>query len=370
MIYLINIGCHPVLYMLNALLYIKIDFNDAIFYSCAYSFANMLLVAIKNWEDISENWSSHGSFHNKFPRVVFIVALIIFFSNSFIVEEQKILNYLLIGLVLILFYNLIKCLRDRKSLRLKFGIIAIVSIVLIRYLYNLFKCREEQGNCDLSAENSTPSGLKKAKVYGNYSDLVPIVAMALFTSMSKIYMKNAGNLSGFSVNVMFFRYAPTVAAICTAGHFLLLQNTTIGVRPIHLDGLAWVVYAFSIIQMAIIFVKPLMLFVIPSSNDNSTVKVYNHQNVVLELFRQMKNKSNVTETTDDSDDIPVVYGLATAYSSVLLGLSVMMSYLLALLVGPAAATGIFVSIWVGLVIIIICGMLKGSPSNDIGNFKH
>uniref|UniRef100_T1GE51 Uncharacterized protein n=1 Tax=Megaselia scalaris TaxID=36166 RepID=T1GE51_MEGSC len=85
--------------------------------------------------------------------------MVIFFSNSFIIEEQKILCYLIMGIVGIVVFDIIKHSfrfdnRNRvkistflKSVSFKVALAGAMAIILLRTSYNLFRCREEQTNC-------------------------------------------------------------------------------------------------------------------------------------------------------------------------------------------------------------------------------
>lgn len=99
------------------------------------------------------------------------------------------------------------------SLYCKLIIVGVVGIVLLRTSYSYFRCREEQTNCILSAETN------QRKI-----ELLPIVLLAIFVTIARIYLKTSGNLTGFSLHVLLTRYAPTITVFCACGHFALSHN--------------------------------------------------------------------------------------------------------------------------------------------------
>lgn len=115
---------------------------------------------ITRWLIIVEEMMMAKKLTNLVPRLIFFLSLGVFFSNSFIVQEQKVLCYMLSIQVIYALYEIRKftTLADFKNVKLKTAIIlksffvkilcvVVGIVVLLRISQNYFKCREEQGDC-------------------------------------------------------------------------------------------------------------------------------------------------------------------------------------------------------------------------------
>lgn len=367
LIVLSNLAGYNLVYFLSLANIMTIEITDVLFYSCIYSFAILTLNILQNWSDISENWDKQSKSSSKLMRVVFIVFISVFYSNSYTVEEQKILNYILVGLAIFALINIMSGLMKKRFW--KFAFLVLGSVIILRVSYHLFKCREEQKECAVDFEKNSFKFASMTKEETTPGDLVGVIVLALFTTVSKMYLKSMGNLSGTSLHVMFYRYSPTVATICACGHFLLAKNRAVSLKPIHIDGLAWVVYFITIAHVIIFLIDPLLLFIMPQSNssDGGTVKFFKNQNIIPEIFNIMKKKTSekVDKEAENENKVPIVYGLGTVYSASMIALASTLTILFALLLGKTASAGIVLMICVGIVICATGCANKGTNIKDI-----
>lgn len=373
-IFMSNIAAGSASFILNDLKFTDSVLYNGIFYSCMLSNFLLAFLVLQNWADISENWSASGRFSNIFLRGVFLIFISVFFSNSFIIDEQKILCYMLMGLIAYSLYELKDMIKvDSKnkikwniffqSIFLKLLFLTFLALTALRFSQYYFKCREEQGNCQQFSNTSTND--MKGKKKSSSSDIVPIVIMALFATISRLFLRSNGNLAGYSLNVLLSKYGPIVGTICTAGHFLLSQGIYRGVHQNHIDGLAWVVYGLFGLQISILLIHPLMIYILPREQHSlNMMGGYNYENLVPQIFRQMRG--NYFKDTE-REDIPIVCGLATVYSSVVISFGVLLTILLAMLLGKDAAAGIFISVLIAFVILTISGF-KRATSKTVGEF--
>lgn len=372
LIILSNVAGYPIAYLLSLAKIMTIEYTDVLFYSCIYSFAILTLNILQNWADIADNWDKQSKSSSKLIRVVFLAFVTIFYSNSFTVEEQKILNYILVGLILIALGNMMSGLLKKRFW--KFAFLGLCAIVLLRISYYLFKCREEQKGCAFNFEKNSFKFSSITKEETTPGDLVGVIVLALFTTITKMYLKSMGNLSGSSLHVMFFRYSPTVATICACGHFLLAQNRSVSLKPIHIDSLAWVVYFITIAHVIIFMIDPLLLFIMPQSSpsDAGTLKFFKNQNIIPEIFNIMKRKTSekVEKETENENKVPIVYGLGTVYSASMIALGTSLTILFALLLGKTASTGIVLVICVAVIICATGCANKGINIKDIRKFVN
>jgi GPI ethanolamine phosphate transferase 3 subunit O len=128
---------------------------------------------IKHWLTIVEVMMTADKLSNLVPRLIFVFSIGVFFSNSFIVQEQRVLCYMLSIQVIYALYEIRKntSLTDFKNVKLRTAIIlkstlvkilcvSIAIVVLLRMSQGYFKCREEQGDCWDFSTNSENVSLK------------------------------------------------------------------------------------------------------------------------------------------------------------------------------------------------------------------
>lgn len=364
---------------------------DVLRYTSIYGVALLAFLLIQNWDFIAANWSTQQHFCNLFTRSVFIVAVSAFFSNSFIIHEQKILCYLLCGVLTVFLYKIRREYAQLARLRklrpelifytsfFKLAAFTVLVILLLRSSYNFHLCREEQGNCNQfkmeagNLQNSRHKTLKTSAM--NWIDLLPILTLALFAALSRLFLRKCGNLSGFSPHVLLARYGPIVAAIACSLHFFTsLTNYSVksvrGIHQVRIDALAWIVYTVFILQVIIVAVRPLMLFILQKPNRTFNVSPFGC--VVPQIVMKMKQMYDSGGSIEDepiTDDIPIVYGLATVYSSILCSICVGFTFVLALLLGPIAANGIFIILITAALIIVLNAILRYQRCTRLGNFN-
>lgn len=367
-------------YRFYQLLYIglKSEVHGAIFCLMIASTCILTYLVVMNWGNIAINWHDSHKFQNIPTRLILIFAMGIFFSNSYIIEEQKILCYLIMGTITILVFDVIKLsfrfdkkIRIRilsffKSISVKVALAGGMAFVLLRSSYNLFRCREEQTNC---GDFQTPGNTVFRKGGRSSIYILSVMATCLYTVLIRIYLKTCGNLTGHSVNVTLARFGPILAVACTSGHILLSNNSAIKIiEPSHVDALALVIYALFLLQVIILMISPLMVFVLPPRNKrNQKISVNSGGNVVPELFKKIKKSYDETVEIGNTEmDIPVVYGLATVYSSILISFGVFLSLLLITIQDPNSSVGIVICLGVAATILLIHSILRFKTSSDFG----
>ena len=94
------------------LLYKSLEMEDPVqsmlFYTAIMDIVIVLYLIVQNWEEISQSMSEAKKWSNKMARVVLGFSLMIYFSNSFIINEQKVLCYLLMGMLIHALYDIQK----------------------------------------------------------------------------------------------------------------------------------------------------------------------------------------------------------------------------------------------------------------------
>lgn len=337
-----------------------------LWYICVYSIGLIAFLLVQNWDYIASNWSTQQHFCNIFTRSVFVVSVSIFFSNSFVVEEQKVLCYLLCGILITFLYKIqkeyvwlakLRKFRPELILNLSFAKLAVlttVAIIMLRSSHLLHRCREEQDNCNESQHGPF-----------NMFDLLSIVALPSFAAVSRRFLRKCGNLTGFSAHVLVARYGMIVAALACCSHFCAtLTNSSKTVRSNHqirVDALAWIVYIVFILQVVTVCAKPLLLYI----HQRTTQHTFNVPQIVMRM-KEMYEQANDPDA-NAQDDIPIVYGLATVYSSVLVSTCVGFVFVLALLLGRLPSLGIIVTLFVAMVLLVLNAIHRYQRCTKFGN---
>ncbi|XP_053676806.1 GPI ethanolamine phosphate transferase 3 [Anopheles nili] len=327
----------------------------------------LALLAMRHWVTISENMAAWKRSANVLTRVSFVFTTCVFFANSFIVQEQKILSYVLMGFFLMALYKLhhlggrfalprLRWAAVRKSMLVKLVLLTLFALALIRLSGGYFRCREEQANCtDHLVKAPTVTSMaesQRRRSSDTGMDIVPCVALVLYIVCTRLYLRACGNLTGMGVHVLLARYGPTVAVVCTCAHFTVSKTSAQGGIPqLHVDALAWVVYGLLLVQLIVLFVSPLLLYVLPKRTSAM------NGNMAPEIYRQLK-ESYGGRTTAAGSDIPIVCGLGTVYSSVFVSVGAILSVVLALLLGSHGTAGLMIVNGVAIAYGIIASILQ------------
>ncbi|XP_067629942.1 GPI ethanolamine phosphate transferase 3 [Eurosta solidaginis] len=353
----------------------KSDEHAAIFFTNIISTIIFVYHILENWRKIANNWSSVQRFVNMPTRIIFTISVSIYFSNSFVIQEPKILSYLLVGSMLLLAFEVHqKCVRFELNKRLKLShllnsttvrllLFSILAISLVRYAYTLFRCREEQGNCADFSSNSGGFSLKQPASGKTY--VLAVVMIVLYTTLTRLYLRHSGSLTGGSPNVWLARYGPTIASICAGGHLLLANSAAKNVKRIHIDTMALVIYGLMLTQIVVICISPMLtFFVLP--NYTMPIKISQWENVVPQIFKNIKRMYDDAEARLNQRDA-MIYGLTNVYSSATIVFGTFLSMVLIVLLEPRATIGMISCVAIAVVIILIHSILRYRTAINLEN---
>ncbi|XP_064543887.1 GPI ethanolamine phosphate transferase 3 [Drosophila montana] len=365
--YLMNIAAGVFGYRYYKNFSFKTEEHGVIFFTGLLSTVLLAFYTLRHWNSIANNWANVKRFRHMPTRLLLIVTMAVFFSNSFVIQEAKILSYLLVAVILLLaaqlqlssrldFRSKFKWSQFLRSTTLRLILASLLAICCIRFASTLFRCREEQGNCADFASASTPGfSVKKPAMGKTY--VLAVVIIVLYTTLTRLYLRSCGNLTGNSPNVLLARYGPTVASICAGGHILLANSAIKNIQRTHIDAMALVIYGLLLLQIVVVSWAPLMTFVLPPRNPN-TISVNGRDSIVPEIFRKMKRMYEGDDDAERRYEIPVVYGLATVYSSIIISFGVFLAMLMIVLLEPRASIGLIVCVVVGAIILSVHGILR------------
>lgn len=360
------------LVVLGILKYLDILFDiEQLCYFCVCTFSVICLAAIiiTDWSVISSNWydlSKTSKPTNVFCRLITLFSVVCLFSNSYIINESFTCLFLVISLVFVSLlevkgevpkkagkaFDMINSLKSMLfSLRGKVFMLLFVLFLLLRFSIMYIKCRVEQ-NCSVEKPLLTESS----------RCLTTVVLIAIFITVTRLYLRSAGNLVGFSPTVFVSRYAPTAIVISTSG-FWILQSLPRKTQyklfePWQLQMLPRTATCVLLIGFTILFIRPLSVYHL-SRQSSSQIPF---DNIIPALFNQLKDVM-LRRTGSDVKGYPVVFGLATAYSATFINFSVFLTLFAGLLLDSdqaLAAVILTLSLWLVATIVSISRHSKGT----------
>lgn len=115
-------------------------------------------------------------------------------------------------------------------------------------------------------------------------------------------------------------------------------------------------------EILVILINPLLIYVIPTTKGVNISS--DHSNLIPELFKHVKGIFSA-QARNSPGQIPIIYGLATVYSSVIIAFGVLFATLLALLVGAKASTGLLIIIAVAIIFLAINSILRHESTETL-----
>lgn len=303
------------------------------------------------------------------------------FSNSYVVEESSVLSYFLTTATVLLIFS-VKPERDlfknkhkwwsvqTAPRKLKVLFLVVLFNILLRISHYYWRCREEQAWCDSPITPKSSFSSVQGR-YGNMRYCVTLISLALFVTVCRMWLRSCGNLVGFSVTVTLTRYMPTVIVVCTCVFWALLglpKNMKSHLEAWHQQLVAWIIYGLVSLSTCSVFIDPLCVFVVPKQKEDMTI-YYGQENIIPHLFNQLKESMyKQSKSSDDRAQMqyPVVYGLATTYSSALFIVNVMFVLLMTLLLGDVLAPSAVLMFVSSVVLASILAVSRLESNTGIG----
>ena len=302
------------------------------------------------------------------PLVIVISYSLSVFSNSYVVHEDSVSAYFLQSLVAYNGYCVLSKLYQpqRKSSQqtvsrkqVSFDImryltspvmlvvlLVLVTNSLIRISSHFRACREEQWTCEESPWLQPISSLSdNARQYKNIRYFISVGCLGCFPIIINKWLRYCGNLNGHMPCVLGVRYLlPTGAvSLCLYWALQALPSKVLDSFPVWQTTLfPRIVYACVIALFTCVVWKPLCLFLVTRSNrEPLPYPVASSENILPQMYGHVKanwrrhlhstSSGNSAAPRDSDEKPPLVYGLATVFSSsqiVLLSAVVLLLYML------------------------------------------
>ena len=357
----------------------------------------MFIVIFRNWFTILSQIHAKSKlvdFTFFAGRIMVIFSLAGLFSNSYIVEDARVLSYLLLSMAWLLVYSCKPPLKSEtagrgktsekqswfsKSLippvHVKLIMSAVLLSILIRLSEYFWLCREEQMDCESSVSQKAHLFASVMNLrYCNSQCLLTLICLALFVTVARIWLRSCGNLVGFSPTVMLSRYSPTLIVVCTGGYWVL-QSLPKDTRsklflPWQVQFLPWIIYGVVGIALLMLFIQPLSIFMVPKKKESMTFQVYGQTNIIPHIFNQMKElmQGRIKENSENND-FPIVYGLATVYSSAFVNIGIYMCLPIALVLGISLAPSVVLMCTTGTVLVTLLSAIHYEKSLFTGKYR-
>ncbi|EGI68440.1 GPI ethanolamine phosphate transferase 3 [Acromyrmex echinatior] len=334
--------------------------NTTFFVTGAVSIGLLVIVIAQNWDVISMCWYDHRRMKllTYVARIILLLTVCGLFSNSYIVEEDKVLSFLFVTLVCLLIFDLRKNDSDstterktrftskpiKSNFRIIVLIIGLLACASVRLSHYFWRCREEhlQRECSIFATgkvgwSTMPNNWERALL----AVLLASVILASYVVIVRLWLQSCGNLTGFAPSVIVGQYCPVIVSVCM-GCYWILQKLPKFVKPKlalswEINTLPNVVYFFCVLAILVLYYRPLSIYLLPKKKES--IDVYRDENIVPRLFEKIKD--SISRKRIDTDELPVIYGFGTAYSAAFISLSVFLTLLYALLLGDTLSPGTF-----------------------------
>lgn len=333
--------------------------NTTFFATGAVSIGLLVIVIAQNWDVISMCWYDHRRIKllTYVARIILLLTVCGLFSNSYIVEEDKVLSFLFVTLVCLLIFDLRKNDPDstserktrftskptRSNFRTLVLIIGLLACASVRLSHYFWRCREEhlQRECSMFATgkvgwSTMPNNWERALL----AVLLASVILASYVVIVRLWLQSCGNLTGFAPSVMVGQYCPVIVSVCMGCYWLLQFPKFIKPKLAlswEINTLPNMVYFFCVLAILVLYYRPLSIYLLPKKKDS--IDVYRDENIVPRLFEKIKD--SISRKRIDTDELPVIYGFGTAYSAAFISLSVFLTLLYALLLGDTLSPGTF-----------------------------
>ncbi|KAJ8670761.1 hypothetical protein QAD02_002020 [Eretmocerus hayati] len=315
------------------------------------------ILLIQNWDHVSETWYEESrrkkTIMNFFSRIVLVTVAFGAFSNSYIIEENKILSFFLVTLICSLVYSLKsknsaensdkKKLNSEKFVGRVFSLLIVPVIVLIVCSFirtsNFFwRQREEQKAKNMNEETFMSFVIgKTGSVVSNDIEIIfvltAIALIATYISVVKMWLRNCGNLSGYSVSELIPRFFPGLIVVCISCYWILkLQKNSkfSSIFSQRINSLPIIIYSLIVNGIILIFYRPLTVFILPKEKES--ISIHKEESSVPKIFEKMKNVL-YKKKNEDVNEMPIVFGLGTVYSACFILLSVFLCLVYILLLG-------------------------------------
>jgi len=204
--------------------------------------------------------------------------------------------------------------------------------ICIRMSAVFSSCREEQVDCEMSLFAQPLSAILVQFEHFRLARLsMSVISVIAVIAVVTMWLRHCGNLNGLEPSMVAVRYIMPLMGLSLCMYWLvdgfLLHNSTGRLIAAGVTALPRLVYVLSLAIFVVVAVSPLCLLVLrpqqnPSIEEENIDQLRNvsYEELITQIYGHVRKNWRSVLTTEDpsppsSDNTPVVYGLATVYSS-------------------------------------------------------
>ena len=291
------------------------------------------------------SWSySHVKISEIFSILLCFSHSLSLLSNSFVVYEDRSSSFILQSLlILTLVVQMLAILsvvdsgakrRVPKECLWMFVrvVLLVLAVACCLRLSTLFRsCREEQLDCEVSWFLQPLSAiLLKFEHFRLMRLFISVASVISVIAVVTLWLRHCGNLNGLEPSVVAMRYVVPLSGFCLCTYWFvdgfMMHAGTSKLTTAGLTSLPRLVYALSLATVVVVAICPLCVFILRPRQGNSAeeerlerLQGVSHEELIAQIYCHVRqNWRSVLKSPDatrPSEDTPVVYGLATVYSS-------------------------------------------------------
>lgn len=261
---------------------------------------------------------------------------------------------------------------DKKLLTLSLCPLAIC--LMIRLTSNFWRLREEQRSKknDKIHEHANfvvgKAGSIALKSTESFFLMAAIFTLAVYVIVVKSWLRNCGNLSGYSPSVILARFTPEIMVVGISSFWILkLQRESKAIVSLanQINTVPLMLYALLMVALCVMFFWPLTVYIMPQQKE--TLKIFEDENAIPKLYQ--KFKTNLYKKNENDRKSPVAYGLGTVYSSCYMLVTVFLCLTFTLLLGYVIAPSVVLMNLVCLGLLFISSAIRIRTSSKFRKCK-
>ena len=295
---------------------------------------------------------------NIFLTLVYCTTLVLNFSNSFVVQQAAVLNFLLVSVLLMFVYK-----HRGSSSALCLGLLSVACCGLLQLSMMYVRCREEQGQACVSTQFHKPLSTlpQSAGIYKNWRYFFTNFSLLLTCCSLHYILSKGGNLNGISVPVLISGYFPWIISIVMSSYWALQAFPTkliSALLPWQQNLLAQLVMFLSCAGLLTLVINPKLVYLIPKKRRVNHL-VPKQENVAT-YFNYLKSNWK-SSLTDSHHPMAIAYGLGTCLSAVTISVTTFLSLLSMLVLGDGQAPAVCLHLAISAVILLVTSPSRLSP---------
>lgn len=363
------------------------DFRSSVLLATGYVSLCLQGTLVKsNWKSVTTKLFDFRKLRkvNYTARIVLLLTVCGLFSNSYVVEEDRVLSFLIVTLICLLVYNVLFnhktltnsvekktfSLTSHKVKLLAFGLVACVTMRLSSYFW---RCREEHYQRPCSQYILGKAGALISNSYELKLSLLSIVVLVFYISLVRNWLRNCENLLGMAPSVIVAQYFPSVIVFLMGWYWARQRLPKIlsmrPPQPWEVNFVPMIVYILITLAIFVIYYNPLNVLI--ARRRDELGENYESSNVIHRVFEQLKrsfsSKKQESKNSGSNESFEVI-GLNTSYSAAFISLGVFLTLLHSLLLGDVLASSNFLMFVIYTSILGLTAIERFRTARNFGNY--